>query len=455
MLPLDPWNKVMVVAGAAAAVAVTIFMVVCFLGDGCLVHELLSDTKRKEKTARRLSGALYGTADKAGAALTSYGRRDVVHLAGTRQPSLASQHTTVSEKSEASLMARLTRARADSTYSSMSSGRTSPALSSTSVSPSPPSRPTITFSLLASLLPDSPVAKLAIAVECCAELPGREYGAHCDPWVSVTVWREKSSLRRRPPAALATFRTKTIRHAHNPCFGQTFVTDLVRQDLKEISLVLTVMDEDRHCGPQELGSAAISLKEARQAGAGDCPVKFTATRPLVVGRRAAGEILLGLSFLPTAQRLSFSLVRANIKRQQDTINPYVRIMMFNQAGRLVKKKKTIVQEDTKDPVFNETLNFEMTAAQLETARFLVAVFTRQRGQTRMEEVEEQTGLQEGEDMEQSAEQNNRRDSTGRGRDPCLGRVSLGRSVACGLGREHYRSVLETPRQVFSMNHTLA
>ena len=81
--------------------------------------------------------------------------------------------------------------------------------------------------------------------------------------------------------------------------------------------------------------------------------------------------------------------------------------MFNQAGRLVKKKKTIVQEDTKDPVFNETLNFEMTAAQLETARFLVAVFTRQRGQTRMEEVEEQTGLQEGEDMEQSAEQNNR------------------------------------------------
>ena len=47
MLPLDPWNKVMVVAGATAAVAVTIFMVVCFLADGCLVHELLSDSKSK------------------------------------------------------------------------------------------------------------------------------------------------------------------------------------------------------------------------------------------------------------------------------------------------------------------------------------------------------------------------------------------------------------------------
>ena len=49
MLPLDPWNKVMVVAGATAAVAVTIFMVVCFLADGCLVHELLSDSKSKTR----------------------------------------------------------------------------------------------------------------------------------------------------------------------------------------------------------------------------------------------------------------------------------------------------------------------------------------------------------------------------------------------------------------------
>ena len=33
--------------------------------------------------------------------------------------------------------------------------------------------------------------------------------------------------------------------------------------------------------------------------------------------------------------------------------------MFSQSGRLVKKKKTTVKVNTKDPVFNETLNFEV------------------------------------------------------------------------------------------------
>lgn len=44
---LDPWNKVLVMAGAAAAVAMTILVVVCFVGEGCLVHDVLSKKKSK------------------------------------------------------------------------------------------------------------------------------------------------------------------------------------------------------------------------------------------------------------------------------------------------------------------------------------------------------------------------------------------------------------------------
>ena len=32
--------------------------------------------------------------------------------------------------------------------------------------------------------------------------------AHCDPWVSVTVNRDRRSLRRRPPSPITQFRTK-------------------------------------------------------------------------------------------------------------------------------------------------------------------------------------------------------------------------------------------------------
>ena len=66
--------------------------------------------------------------------------------------------------------------------------------------------------------------------------------------------------------------------------------------------------------------------------------------------------------------------------------------MFSQSGRLVKKKKTTVKVDTKDPVFNETLNFEVkiqgisrfdnisfsqvAPGQLENSRFLVTLCNR-------------------------------------------------------------------------------
>lgn len=57
-------------------------------------------------------------------------------------------------------------------------------------------------------------------------------------------------------------------------------------------------------------------------------------------------------------------------------DPFVRILMFNQSGRLVKKKKTTVQPHTKDPVYNETLNFELAPHQLDTSRFLIALCSR-------------------------------------------------------------------------------
>ena len=51
MFALDTWNKMMVIAGAAAAVAITIFLVVCCVGDGCLLHDLITRNKREISTS--------------------------------------------------------------------------------------------------------------------------------------------------------------------------------------------------------------------------------------------------------------------------------------------------------------------------------------------------------------------------------------------------------------------
>jgi len=322
----------------------------------------------------------------------------------------------------------------------------------------------ISFSLLTSVAPDTPTAKLAIGVESCTDLPGRDYGAHCDPWVSIAVNRERRSLRRRPASPITQFRTKTIRHAHNPFYSQTFVTELQRVDMKDVSVVFTVMDQDRHCGAVEIGKTSITLKEAKQTV--EDPVKFSAHSPIIQTKKDVGELLFGLSYLPTAQRLSFSIVKVNAikvdKRFEEQINPYLRILMFNQSGRLVKKKKTTVQLNSKDPVFNETLNFEVSPHQLESCRFLIALCSRKPDLDMEVGVVEDGGHLDSSDQDGNSyyvdnDRNGgvaRRDSQGRHRDICFGKIAIGKSVFGEKEREHYRSVMETPRQVFSMWHSL-
>jgi len=469
MIHLEAWNKVAVLAGAAAAVALTILLAVCFVGEGCLIYEVLARRRGKKDQERRMSGTLYGSQGKA-VCLTDYRSN------GQRLPSSASSvsaYAAVSERADA-LAGRL---RTDSTYSSMSSSTDTSSVRSASasvsssslpesLSPPPqekPGLPALSFSLLATTIPESPTVKLAIAVESATDLPARDYGAHCDPWVSVTVIRDRRSLRRRPPVPLAGFRTKTIRHAHNPFYSQTFVADVQREDLKDVCVRFCVVDQDRYCGPVEIGSTSITIKEAKQTGPD--PDKFSSTQILNPPKKDYGQIHFGLSFLPTAQRLSFNITKAtNLKQdkedgnEDDTTNPYVRILMFNGSGRLVKKKKTTVKVNTREPVFNETLNFEVGAGQLESSRFLVTLCSRKRElelDVGQEERTESFGFED-EEVVSCGSNGGRRESNGRTRtkDPCLGKMALGKSVRGEKEREHYRCVMATPRKVFSVTHTL-
>jgi len=49
--------------------------------------------------------------------------------------------------------------------------------------------------------------------------------------------------------------------------------------MKNISLLFTVMDQDRYCGPVEMGHSSISMKEAKQTVPE--PEKFSITREVL------------------------------------------------------------------------------------------------------------------------------------------------------------------------------
>jgi hypothetical protein len=198
---------------------------------------------------------------------------------------------------------------------------------------------------------------------------------------------------------------------------------------------MTAYDQDKFCGATELCEASLALRDVKNI--------TTATEAITVScclarsNREAGELLFGISYLPTAQRLSISIIRArNLKYLQivDSIanfRPYVRVIQLHGfTGRAIKRKKTTFKQGTECPEFNETLTFDLYPNQLETTNFLLLLCSRTMG--------EESNGQMGRKI----------------KDKCLGKVALGSHVAGKGGRDHWLAVIQNLRRVVSAWHTV-
>uniref|UniRef100_A0A8B9G0U1 Synaptotagmin 12 n=1 Tax=Amazona collaria TaxID=241587 RepID=A0A8B9G0U1_9PSIT len=134
-----------------------------------------------------------------------------------------------------------------------------------------------------------------------------------------------------------------------------------------------------------------------------------------------GEILLSLSYLPTAERLTVVVVKAKnlltltLALFSPPADPFVKVYLL-QDGRKISKKKTAVKRDDTNPVFNEAMIFSVPAIEL-SLRVTVAEC--------------------GED----------------GRADNTGHVLIG-PTASGMGTTHWNQMLATLRRPVSMWHPL-
>ncbi|XP_021256986.1 synaptotagmin-12 isoform X1 [Numida meleagris] len=134
-----------------------------------------------------------------------------------------------------------------------------------------------------------------------------------------------------------------------------------------------------------------------------------------------GEILLSLSYLPTAERLTVVVVKAkNLvwSNGKGTADPFVKVYLL-QDGRKISKKKTAVKRDDTNPVFNEAMIFSVPAIVLQDLSLRVTV------------------AECGED----------------GRADNTGHVLIG-PAASGMGITHWNQMLATLRKPVSMWHPL-
>lgn len=75
-----------------------------------------------------------------------------------------------------------------------------------------------------------------------------------------------------------------------------------------------------------------------------------------------GDVMISMSYLPSAERLTVVLVKArNLKivdMSRNSSDPYVKISLSH-GGKKIKKRKSGVYRNTVCPVFNEALTFDI------------------------------------------------------------------------------------------------
>jgi hypothetical protein len=88
-----------------------------------------------------------------------------------------------------------------------------------------------------------------------------------------------------------------------------------------------------------------------------------------------GELTISLCYLPNAKRVTVTIIKANALKPMDITgksDPYVKaILLIN--GKKIRKKKTSVLFNTLNPVYNESLEFDLSNEELENADMIFKV----------------------------------------------------------------------------------
>ncbi|CAL8107262.1 unnamed protein product [Orchesella dallaii] len=188
------------------------------------------------------------------------------------------------------------------------------------------------------------------------DLAGSSQGGFNDPYIRLYMAPEVDTRKRQ---------TSIHRNESNPYFDEHFKFPVSQDDLKDKILILQVFDYDRYSRNDVVGQVSMRLED------------FIVTSNLeiwaevVKSKTPSGErqeVLVSLSYLPSAERLTVVLLKARnlySPPNKDTLDPYVKVYMIG-SGKRLKKKKTTARKNTNNPVWNEAVSFSISPSTLAT-----------------------------------------------------------------------------------------
>ncbi|KAJ8258121.1 hypothetical protein GJAV_G00193390 [Gymnothorax javanicus] len=242
------------------------------------------------------------------------------------------------------------------------------------------------------------------------DLPAKDFCGSSDPYVKIYLLPD----RKRK------FQTRVHRKTLNPVFNESFQFPASYDELATSKLHLSVFDFDRFSRHDMIGEVILdNLFEVSDLSRETSiwkDIQYATTESVDLG-----EIMFSLCYLPTAGRLTLTVIKCrNLKAMDITgySDPYVKVSLICD-GRRLKKKKTTIKKNTLNPTYNEAIIFDIPPESMDQVNLFISVM----------------------------------DYDMVGHNEIIGVNRVGCSAE-GLGRDHWNEMLAYPRKPIAHWHTL-
>ncbi|XP_041362689.1 synaptotagmin-17-like [Gigantopelta aegis] len=187
--------------------------------------------------------------------------------------------------------------------------------------------------------------------------------AHSNPYCRISLLPDKKNSQQ----------TTVQRKTQEPVWNDHFTFEIPYSEAERRTLEILVKDFDKYSRHCVIGQVLLPLGNVNLVKGGHM------WKPLSPGsaeQQDLGEILLSLNYLPSAGRLNVDVMKAKGLLQTDLVggsDPFVKISLVI-FEKPTKTKKTSCKKNTIDPVFNESVSFNVTSQQLDTTSVVISVW---------------------------------------------------------------------------------
>ncbi|XP_077370201.1 synaptotagmin-6 isoform X1 [Festucalex cinctus] len=241
------------------------------------------------------------------------------------------------------------------------------------------------------------------------DLPAKDLCGTSDPYVKIYLLPDRKK-----------FQTRVHRKTLNPTFSESFHFPVPYDELVTRKLHMSVFDFDRFSRHDMIGEVVMdNLFETS-----DLSRETHIWRDIDYATSESvdlGEIMFSLCYLPTAGRLTLTVIKCrNLKAMDITgySDPYVKVSLICD-GRRLKKKKTSIKKNTLNPTYNEAIIFDIPPDSMDHVSLHISVM----------------------------------DYDLVGHNEIIGVMRVGCNAE-GLGRDHWNEMLAYPRKPIAHWHPL-